>query len=1142
MNIIGRENNVIRHCFWNIQGYKSQILGNKLLSSELLQEIEGCDILGLAETHIHDQVLSELDIPGYIRKHYRNRKSHSNGNCGSGGLAIFCKTEISKSINVAANVHDDVIWIKINKDLYGGGDDTYLATCYIPPNGNKEMNAKKFEKIAKEISKFQSKGRVILQGDFNARTNKEEDTIKPDKYDEQLGIHFTSLPSRNSEDRGVINARGEELLSLCKSLNMTILNGRKTGDIFGKFTSIHWNGKAVVDYAVVPVNMYEEVTLFSVGNYSPFISDHCPIYFDIRASPREKPPEPNLRESPKFFKIKVEDHEKLVNVLKLPEMETRLSSLRNQNIGPQGLASEITSILLDACELAEIQPVRIKNQSHCSDKPWFDKECHKLKNSIKKLCKKLRNSKSDATIQPKITAENKKLKKLMKEKKKEYKLNIVNEMNITGKNQKYFWKLLDKLDGPRFEDMFKDCISGNRWTQHFKTVLREENREIVYPEDSLEQGVLDYMITGEELDEASYVLRRDKSSGYDSLSNEMIKCLLETNPDLLVKLFNSVFHSNTKIEQWTMGIIAPIWKSGPKMDPSNYRGISLLSCLGKLYTAILNRRLMEYAITNNILKPEALGFVAGNRTSDAHLIIHSLIQRYCHQQNEKIYSCFVDFSKAFDTIPRDLLFQKLLNYGINGKFFNNIKTLYTNDNCCIKVGNKLTESFLANQGVKQGCILSPLLFNLFIADIVERFGTENCRPLKIDESQNLSCLLWADDIILLSHSEEGLRYMLSALSSYVDENGMSINTKKTKCMIFNKTGKYIRRSYPLKNGTIETTNSYKYLGFIFTPSGEIVSGLRDLRDRALRAYHKLKHKMGHHFRLHPLTTISLFDSLIKPILLYSSDFWGCLKIPNNNPIENMYMKFCKALLGVQKQTSNTGVLLELGAVPIMFYGIKHCLKNWHRIHKEGNANRVLLKIHQMSSEYNLPWPVQTKYHLESIGIRHESEIQNLHKVAFEKLKENFHRDSFEKITSDHSKLRTYAKMKTEIGMENYLTSVENIMDRTALTKIRLSNHNLMIEKGRHQGLQENQRLCPFCTNNKVENEYHFIMECHIYDVLRQDLFLKVTETNNRFNVLDENEKFIFLLSNPEIGKLISAYINKTLQIRTFLAENPKQNG
>ena len=76
-----RNNNVIKHCFWNIQGYKSQILGNKLLSNEFLNNLEGCDIVGLAETHIHDDILSELDIPGYNRIDYKNRKAHSNGKC-----------------------------------------------------------------------------------------------------------------------------------------------------------------------------------------------------------------------------------------------------------------------------------------------------------------------------------------------------------------------------------------------------------------------------------------------------------------------------------------------------------------------------------------------------------------------------------------------------------------------------------------------------------------------------------------------------------------------------------------------------------------------------------------------------------------------------------------------------------------------------------------------------------------------------------------------------------------------------------------------------------------------------------------------------------------------------------------------------
>ena len=115
-----KSDGVIKHCFWNIQGYNSQIIGNKLLNKDFLDEVKGADFVGLAETHIHDQVLSDLDIPGYERKHYKNRKAHSNGKCGSGGIAIFCKPDLSKHVDIAHNAHDDVIWIKIGRAVYGG--------------------------------------------------------------------------------------------------------------------------------------------------------------------------------------------------------------------------------------------------------------------------------------------------------------------------------------------------------------------------------------------------------------------------------------------------------------------------------------------------------------------------------------------------------------------------------------------------------------------------------------------------------------------------------------------------------------------------------------------------------------------------------------------------------------------------------------------------------------------------------------------------------------------------------------------------------------------------------------------------------------------------------------------------------------
>ena len=94
------------------------------------------------------------------------------------------------------------------------------------------------------------------------------------------------------------------------------------------------------------------------------------------------------------------------------------------------------------------------------------------------------------------------------------------------------------------------------------------------------------------------------------------------------------------------------------MDPGNYRGISVLSCLGKLYSSVLNQRLLKYVIENKILNKAQLGFVGGNRTSDAHIILYNLLQSQCHARGANVYSCFIDFKKAFDSIPRDKLFEK----------------------------------------------------------------------------------------------------------------------------------------------------------------------------------------------------------------------------------------------------------------------------------------------------------------------------------------------------------------------------------------------------------------------------------------------------------------------------------------------------
>ena len=622
-----------------------------------------------------------------------------------------------------------------------------------------------------------------------------------------------------------------------------------------------------------------------------------------------------------------------------------------------------------------------------------------------------------------------------------------------------------------------------------------------------------------------------KAKGHDDTCNEMILALVKTHPKILLKLFNEILQSSEVIPDWALGMIVPIYKDGPRLEASNYRGITLISCLGKLFLSILNERLIEYAKKNKLLSPSQLGFVSGNRCSDAHIIIYNLIKKKCHIENSRIYSCFVDFRKAFDSVPRDILLRKVLDLGITGKFFNILRHIYTTDKACIKIGQTRSDFFSLSIGVRQGCILSTILFNLFLRDLAKKFDAMEDKVMI--EDVGINSLFWADDLILLAETKEGLDQLLKTLEEYCKENHLMINTKKTKCMIFNKTGRLISRSFYLNGVKLEMVRSYKYLGFVVTPSGEICTGLKDLRDRALKAFMKMKRDMGPSFNKDVSVTLSLVDSLIKPILLYCSDFWGCLKLPKTNPIENLHMMMCKQLLGVQKQTTNCGVLLELGRIPLSTFATKNAIKNWERI-RLGKGNLILLNTFKTG---DISWDSSTKTILENNGMlnfyldTHGKSYPFIHKKIFERLSDHFHQNAFAAIREDSSKLRTYALFKTEIGMEKYL-NMKNFSMRSSVTKLRLSNHRLAIETGRHTipKTHREKRFCPFCPE-MVEDEHHFLFECKILQHLRGDCDIP------RFENLSKEIRMKNLLSEIEYN--VCKYVADGMELRNFLASHPR---
>ena len=215
-----------------------------------------------------------------------------------------------------------------------------------------------------------------------------------------------------------------------------------------------------------------------------------------------------------------------------------------------------------------------------------------------------------------------------------------------------------------------------------------------------------------------------------------------------------------------------------------------------------------------------------------------------------------------------------------------------------------------------------------------------------------------------------------------------------------------------------------------------------------------------------MTTLTLVDVIIKPILLYNSDFGGCMKLPKINPIENLHMLICKQLLGVHGSTTNIGVLLELGRILLGIYAVKLAVKNWERI-KKNKANCLVLASYSDAVGENLIWVANIRNTLEKNGMLSffinscDDKPLFINRRIFQTLSDVFHQNAFESINEENSKLRTNAIFKKNIGPESYLSQIKTPTIRTLLSKLRLSNHALMIETGRHNKISKEMRFTLF---------------------------------------------------------------------------------
>ena len=381
-----------------------------------------------------------------------------------------------------------------------------------------------------------------------------------------------------------------------------------------------------------------------------------------------------------------------------------------------------------------------------------------------------------------------------------------------------------------FENLYNKPNNDDYDHYFYENVLKQKHilEQSPYFDFNISDDPLNKPIMYDEVEKVIKKLQKKKSVGWDNIPNKIIKNKFLTM--LLLKFFQKCFDSGLVPSIWLKSVITPIPKPGMKdpYTPLNYRGISLISCLSKVYSSILNKRISAYCNRSNIIVDEQNGFRPG-RSCEEHIFTLTTIIRNQFAKSKPLFTSFIDLKKAFDWVDRDLLMYKLLTYGINGKIYNAIKSLYQHSMSSVRLNEYMSEWFPVTSGVKQGDNLSPILFCLYINDLALTLK-ENNIGVNID-GHTICILLYADDIVLLAENEKDLQTLLDITQDWCYKWKMNINVEKSKIMHFRQNKKKQSNvNFSFGDMPLQYCESYKYLGIYLDPHLKFNCCIKTLAD------------------------------------------------------------------------------------------------------------------------------------------------------------------------------------------------------------------------------------------------------------------------------------------------------------------------
>ena len=404
--------------------------------------------------------------------------------------------------------------------------------------------------------------------------------------------------------------------------------------------------------------------------------------------------------------------------------------------------------------------------------------------------------------------------------------------------------------------------------------------------------------------------------------------------EILKDLFQLCLDSGKIPSDWMKAIIKPIPKSrenDPRI-PLNYRGISLLCCSLKMFTNLINIRVLNVLNKCDELCDEQNGFRSDRSCTDHIFVLHSIVSQ---RLNLKLstFATYIDFSKAFDGISREMLLHKMLTYGIDGKLYFLLKYMYSQTEACVKVNNHHTDWFQTKTGVMQGDSFSPTAFNIFINDLAM-----SLKELNIGVKINNMCipiLMYADDVVILANDEVELQTLLTHVNRWCKKWLMTVNLKKSKVMHFRpkNVNQCINDMY-LGDDKLDYIDTYKYLGVYFNEHLDFQFHCNTLKDAGTRALGAVIGKFRELNDLPYESFYKCFDSNVNPVTDYGAEVWGYMKDSSTDLVQ---LNATKTFLGVHKFAPNPGVLGDMGWTPSCIRRKICLLRYWNRLINMNNS-------------------------------------------------------------------------------------------------------------------------------------------------------------------------------------------------------------